>query len=176
MIPLAFDEIESPIGTLLIVAGPGGLCAVEFDADPERLGPQLRRRFGPVEFGRAADPGGGAGRLRDYFAGDLAAIDGIAVETGGTPFQQSVWSELRRIPVGSTRSYSDIARAIGQPHATRAVGLANGSNPLAIVVPCHRMVGADGSLTGYGGGLHRKRWLLSHEGAMKSAHRCFDWR
>jgi methylated-DNA-[protein]-cysteine S-methyltransferase len=93
----------------------------------------------------------------------MAALDAIEVDTGGTPFQQRVWQELRRIPAGSTRSYSEVARAIGRPSAVRAVAAANGANPVSIVIPCHRVIGADGSLTGYGGGLHRKRWLLAHE-------------
>jgi methylated-DNA-[protein]-cysteine S-methyltransferase len=162
VISLTFDEVESPLGTLLVVSGKHGLALVEFDCDVVRASASLKGRLGPVELRAAADPGGGSSRLRDYFAGDLTAIDSLAVQAGGTPFQVRVWSELRRIPAGSTRSYSEIARALGQPLATRAVGLANGSNPLAVVVPCHRVIGADGSLTGYGGGLERKRWLLSH--------------
>ena len=104
-------------------------------------------------------------RLEKYFAGDLDALAGIIVDTGGTPFQQRVWSELRKIPVGRTASYGDIARAIGAPTAVRAVGAANGANPVGIVVPCHRVIGTNGNLTGYGGGIERKRWLLRHESA-----------
>jgi methylated-DNA-[protein]-cysteine S-methyltransferase len=98
-----------------------------------------------------------------YFRGELRAIDGLRVETRGTPFQRAVWTALREIPCGTTVSYSDLARRIERPSAVRAVGLANGANPVAIVVPCHRVVGAGGALTGYGGGLSRKRWLLAHE-------------
>ncbi|HLI67703.1 MAG TPA: methylated-DNA--[protein]-cysteine S-methyltransferase, partial [Caulobacteraceae bacterium] len=98
-----------------------------------------------------------------YFAGDVSALDGLEVETGGTPFQRQVWAALRNIPTGQTLSYKDLAIAIGRPSAMRAVGLANGANPAALVVPCHRVIGADGSLTGYGGGLDRKRWLIDHE-------------
>ena len=102
--------------------------------------------------------------MEAYFAGNLAAIDEIRVETGGTPFQREVWAALRTIPAGTTLSYSALAVQIGRPKAVRAVGLANGANPISIVVPCHRVIGANNSLTGYGGGMQRKRWLLAHEG------------
>jgi methylated-DNA-[protein]-cysteine S-methyltransferase len=111
------------------------------------------------------DPAGAASALDRYFGGDLRALDALAVDTGGTPFQQRVWIALRAIPVGTAVSYSALARTIGMPRAVRAVAAANGANPVAIVIPCHRVIGADGSLTGYGGGLARKRWLLAHEGA-----------
>jgi methylated-DNA-[protein]-cysteine S-methyltransferase len=98
-----------------------------------------------------------------YFDGDLHAIDALPVATEGTVFQKSVWQALRTIPTGKTMSYGELAVKIGKPAAVRAVGLANGSNPIGVVVPCHRVIGANGSLTGYGGGLERKRWLLDHE-------------
>ena len=105
-------------------------------------------------------------RLRAYFAGDLRATEALAVETGGTPFQQDVWSELRRIAPGSTLTYGELAVRLGRgPAASRAVGLANSLNPVAIVVPCHRVIGANAGLTGYAGGLDKKAWLLRHEGA-----------
>jgi methylated-DNA-[protein]-cysteine S-methyltransferase len=103
--------------------------------------------------------------LLAYFEGALDAIDSLPTETNGTPFQRAVWKALRAIPSGRPISYGQLAARIGRPSAVRAVGLANGSNPIAIVVPCHRVIGADLSLTGYGGGLDRKRWLLAHEGA-----------
>ena len=103
--------------------------------------------------------------MRRYFEGDIAAIDTIEVKTGGTPFQRSVWKALRKIEAGTTVTYAELARRIGRPTAIRAAGLANGQNPIGIVVPCHRVIGSDGSLTGYGGGLQRKEWLLKHEGA-----------
>ncbi len=106
--------------------------------------------------------------LRAYFAGDLTAIDNLPVETAGTLFQRLVWRALREIPCGQTISYAQLAQRIGRPAAARAVGLANGANPVSIVVPCHRVIGASGSLTGYGGGLERKRWLLTHEDALTS--------
>lgn len=111
-----------------------------------------------------ANPGGLTAAIDAYFAGVLSAIDGLPVVTGGTPFQRAVWGELRRIPCGTTISYAELARRIGRPTAVRAVGLANGSNPVGIVVPCHRVIGSNGTLTGYGGGIERKRWLLAHEG------------
>jgi methylated-DNA-[protein]-cysteine S-methyltransferase len=105
------------------------------------------------------------GALAGFFAGVVGAIDGIACRTGGTPFQRRVWAALRQIPVGETVSYGALAARLDKPRAVRAVGLANGANPVSVVVPCHRVIGADGWLTGYGGGLDRKRWLLRHEGA-----------
>jgi methylated-DNA-[protein]-cysteine S-methyltransferase len=114
----------------------------------------------------AADPAGAVAILRDYFDGDIHALDRVVVEMDGTPFQRQVWTALRTVRAGRTASYSDIARAIGLPAAVRAVGAANGANPIAVVVPCHRIIGAEGSLTGYGGGLDRKRWLLEHEGVL----------
>ena len=102
-------------------------------------------------------------RSNDIFTGALTALDALPVATAGTPFQRAVWQALREIPCGTTVSYAALAQKIGKPSAMRAVGLANGSNPIGVVVPCHRVIGADGSLTGYGGGLDRKRWLLDHE-------------
>ena len=112
------------------------------------------------------DPAGAVRALRAYFAGDLQALDTLDVDPMGPPFQLRVWSALRSVPAGRTASDSDLANAIGAPTSTRAVGAANGANPIAIVVPCHRVIGNDGSLTGYAGGLERKRWLLLHEGAL----------
>jgi methylated-DNA-[protein]-cysteine S-methyltransferase len=103
--------------------------------------------------------------LSRYFGGELDAIESVGVELNGTEFQKRVWQALRRIPAGSTLSYAEVARRIGDRTAVRAVGAANGANPVAIVVPCHRVIGSDGALTGYGGGLDRKRWLLEHEHA-----------
>ncbi len=123
--------------------------------------PLLRCRYATA---RSPDAVREAARaLADYFAGDLDAIADLPTAANGTAFQLSVWAALRQIPVGETVSYGALAARIGRPKAVRAVGLANGANPIAIVVPCHRVIGADASLTGYGGGLHRKRWLLAHE-------------
>jgi methylated-DNA-[protein]-cysteine S-methyltransferase len=160
---LFFDEIVSPVGALTIAERGGRLCLLHFgplDDDVltafERWYPREPRERRPLPSVSAT--------LQRYFEGDIHAIDAIAVELNGTPFQKDVWSALRRIPAGTTVAYSTLAKRIGHPSAIRAVGTANGANPVAIVVPCHRVIGADGSLTGYGGGLDRKRWLLSHEG------------
>jgi methylated-DNA-[protein]-cysteine S-methyltransferase len=116
-------------------------------------------------FRHAKDPGGLVRALEAYFDGELSALDGLPVVMQGTEFQRAVWRTLRTIPCGRTMSYGELARRIGRPRAVRAVGLANGANPIGIVVPCHRVIGADGTLTGYGGGVDRKRWLLDHESA-----------
>lgn len=167
---LLLDEVESPIGGLLLVAAGGAVHALDFADCAPRLHGLLRARYGAITLRRAADPHGFSGRLRAYFGGDLGALTGIAVAPGGTPFQRRVWAELQRIPPGETRTYGDLAASLGQPSASRAVGLANGRNPIALVIPCHRVIGAGGALTGYAGGLERKRWLLAHEAA--SARAC----
>jgi methylated-DNA-[protein]-cysteine S-methyltransferase len=159
-------ELPSPIGPLALVASPLGLCAVGFDSNWARVRTELERRFGPIALTAHTDPAGAVTSLRRYFEGDVRAIESIPVDTGGTPFQQEVWMGLRRIPAGRTWSYSDMAVAVGRPTATRAVGAANGANPVGVVLPCHRVIGSNGSLTGYGGGLPRKVWLLRHEGAL----------
>jgi methylated-DNA-[protein]-cysteine S-methyltransferase len=169
---LFLDRLETPIGVLNIVADASGrLRATEWVEDEAGLHSGLRRQLGAggyrLEPRDKSRPFGLTASIARYFAGDLAALDEIPVETGGTPFQREVWSALRGIPCGSTTTYSELARAIGRPAAVRAVGMANGANPVPVVVPCHRVVGADGTLTGYGGGLVRKRWLLSHEAAAK---------
>ena len=127
----------------------------------------MRERFGDhVEYRRAKDPAGAVARLRRYLAGELDALDDITVDLGGTAFQARVWAALRKIPVGATWSYAQLARKIGNPSAVRAVGAANGQNPVSLVVPCHRVIASDGTLCGYGGGIERKRWLLAHEKAL----------
>ena len=171
---LVVDRTETPIGELMIVAdGAGVLRGIDWSDHEARLRQLLRRHYGAAadRLAPARDPGGLTRTLDAYFAGGLRVIDELPVATGGTQFQRAVWQALRRIPCGTTLSYAALARAIGKPAAVRAVGLANGSNPISIVVPCHRVIGADGSLTGYGGGLHRKRWLLAHEGAPAMAER-----
>jgi methylated-DNA-[protein]-cysteine S-methyltransferase len=173
--PFFCDEIGTPIGTLLLVAGETGVCVLDFDGDAETVREALGRRFGEVELRRRRDPGGFSARVRDYFAGELRALDAIPADPGGTPFQAAVWRALRGIPAGRTASYAAIAQRIGRPSAVRAVGAANGRNPVALIIPCHRVIGADGSLTGYGGGIERKRWLLAHEGAAtRSSRTLFD--
>ncbi len=160
---LRMDEIDTPIGPLRLVAKDEALCAVGFLDRWDGLQECLERRFGDVKLHRERDPNGASARLEAYFAGELKALDSVRVDAGGTPFQRKVWAELRRIGVGRTASYSEVARSVGSPAAVRAVGAANGANPVSIVVPCHRVVRADGSLCGYGGGINRKRWLLQHE-------------
>ena len=164
--------IATPTGELAVVVDEElRLRAVHWTdgGDPTRR--LLERHYGAEPFGlrrsRSASPAAQA--LRAYFAGDLAAIDRLPVETRGTAFQRSVWAALRQVRCGTTLSYGDIARKIGRPAAVRAVGLANHANPVGIVVPCHRVIGRDGRLTGYGGGLERKRWLLAHEGVASDA-------
>jgi methylated-DNA-[protein]-cysteine S-methyltransferase len=161
---LYLDRMKSPIGTMLLVWEPGALRALDFDDHEARLHRLLRLHYGNY---RLATNVGIPAELRDpiaaYFDGDLAAIDRVPVRTGGTAFQRQTWSALREIPAGKTISYGELAERIGRRGASRAVGLANGSNPVGIVVPCHRVIGANGSLTGYGGGIDRKRWLLRHE-------------
>ena len=129
-----------------------------------RLQELLRRYNGSsIQLREISARSAAARSLLAYFAGELDAIDALPTAAGGTPFQRAVWSALRRIPAGRTMSYGALAAKIGRPKAVRAVGHANGANPIAIVVPCHRVIGADASLTGYGGGIERKRWLLAHE-------------
>jgi methylated-DNA-[protein]-cysteine S-methyltransferase len=163
---LGRTEVASPAGSVVLVERGAALVGLVFEDHWPRFSRELEKRFG--EFSFEEDPRGGtsAAALRRYFAGDLRALDSLEVDTGGTPFQQLVWTALRRIPAGSTWSYAHLAREIGRPSATRAVAAANGANPVSIVIPCHRVIGSDGSLTGYGGGLPRKRWLLVHEGAL----------
>jgi len=160
------DRVPSPLGTMLVVCDEEGrLRALNFEEFEGRTQRSLRRQYG--EGGYSLASGRAAGPVRDaldaFFAGELDAIASLPVRTGGTDFQRRVWAALRRIPAGSTMSYGQLAAVIGCPGASRAVGLANGANPVGIVVPCHRVIGADGTLTGYGGGIERKRWLLAHE-------------
>lgn len=163
---LQTNDIETPIGTMRVAARGGSLCAVGFVEHWGRLVTGLQQRFGEIHLEQHPDPAGACSHLAAYFAGDLDALDSLQVDAGGTQFQRQVWAALRTIPVGRTASYSDIARAIAHPAAVRAVGAANGLNPIAVVVPCHRVIRADGSLCGYGGGIERKRWLLEHERAV----------
>jgi methylated-DNA-[protein]-cysteine S-methyltransferase len=161
---LLLDRVTTPIGELLMVANArGALCMLEFHDKPERWRSGFKRRFDGAEFTERRDPFGLATKLRRYFDGDIDSFDEIETDAQGTDFQRLCWKNLRRIPAGTTTSYGALAKKMGKPAAMRAVGLANGANPIAIVVPCHRVVGSDGSLTGYGGGLERKRWLLAHE-------------
>ncbi len=154
------DEFDTPLGRLaVLVDDDARLHVVGWLTDHPRM-----RKYLPVDGVRRADnPAGCRVALQAYFDGEVAVLQDLRVAPLGTPFQQTVWKALREIPCGTTTTYGELAARIGNPKAVRAVGLANGANPVGIVVPCHRVIGADGSLTGYGGGLERKRWLLQHE-------------
>ena len=159
--------VDSPLGPLTLFARDATLVGLEFGDRRDRrqaLASHLTRALGAFESREVDDPAGAATRLSRYFAGELGALLEQPVESPGTPFQLSVWGALREIPAGSTWTYAQLAARIGKPTAQRAVGAANGANPIALFVPCHRVIAADGTLWGYGGGLPRKRWLLAHEG------------
>lgn len=160
----AVRTIDSPIDPLTIVAEDGHLVGVHLQ-DHDRIGAVPVREPRPTERGDRADRqvlDAVVDQLLAYFDGELTTFD-VPLHLAGTAFQRDVWHALLTIPYGHTASYGDIADAVGRPSAFRAVGLANGRNPVSIVVPCHRVIGSDGSLTGYGGGLNRKQWLLTHE-------------
>lgn len=142
------------------------LLLLEFVDASDRVERGIRARFGDVVLVPTSNPFGLSAKMADYFEGDLAVLDTFITDGGGTVFERQVWAELRRVNCGTTISYGEQAKRIGNPKAMRAVGMANGKNPISIVVPCHRVIGANGSLTGYGGGLARKKWLLRHEGAL----------
>lgn len=163
------DRIDTPVGEMLIVQDDSErLRALDWQEYEERMYKLFDRYYGKgaVEL----IPGDGSGRVVDalkrYVAGELDAIDTLEVETEGTEFQRQVWRKLRDIPCGQTWSYGKLARNIGKPRASRAVGMANGANPIGVVVPCHRVIGSNHTLTGYGSGIERKRWLLAHEGVV----------
>src|SRR6266436_1402081 len=159
------DRLETPIGVALLVTDADGvLRALDWEDYAPRMRELLRLHYGSVTLNEARAPREMRAALTAYFKGDLASLATIAWRVAGTPFQQKVWSALAKIPAGRTLSYGALAAKLGRPTAMRAVGHANGSNPISVVVPCHRLIGADGSLVKYGGGLERKRWLLRHEG------------
>ncbi len=165
MIRLTLTEQASPLGTLLLITDGEALRALDFHDDTDRMHRLLRLHYGTFQLVAASQPTEAGRHVQAYFDGDLNALDRITVHTGGTEFQREVWAALRRIPPGITLSYGTLAERLGKPTAIRAVGAANGANPISIVIPCHRLRGADGSLTGYAGGLHRKEWLIKHEAA-----------
>ena len=166
---LFVERITTPIGALLITHDGKALANIAFADREERRAGELARDFPDGQVKRAPKPTPFAAALTRYFDGDIRAIDKLPVIAFGTAFQRRCWQALRRVPPGTTRSYGDHARIIGHPRAARAVGAANGFNPISIVVPCHRLVGANGSLVHYGGGLERKRWLIDHEANHASA-------
>jgi O-6-methylguanine DNA methyltransferase len=161
------SEIETPLGPMLALASDDALCALEFSAESRmtRLNARLGRWFAPyeVEDGPSGVIDGVRRWLEGYFSGTSAEVNSLPLEMRGAPFEQRVWKALQDIPPGATSTYGAIAKQLGSAGASRAVGMANGANPVAIIVPCHRVIGSDGTLTGYGGGLDRKRFLLEHE-------------
>ena len=170
---IALDRVPSPLGELLVVFDRAAtLWALDFDDHAQRMQRLLRTQQGLVgELAHERAPNAVREAFDRYFAGELSALDALVVHLGGSAFQRSVWMALRAIPPGRTATYGELAHALGRPKACRAVGRANGSNPLGIVLPCHRVIGADGALTGYGGGLERKRWLLAHEARWRGTPR-----
>ena len=166
MTTIDIAEYETPLGAAIGATQDGKLVALTFSDRWNEMEARLIRRLGSFKRQTA---GGLQTRLHAYFAGDMNAFDQIEVDPGGTAFQAAVWAKLRRIPPGSTTTYSALAHAIGSPKAVRAVGAANGANPIAIVLPCHRVIGSDGRLTGYAGGLERKARLLRLEGVATEA-------
>lgn len=162
---LTLDRIATPIGTALTVTDQAGvLRALNWTDYEDRMSGWLERRYPNATLREGEGPLRTA--LDAYFAGQADAFASVAWAGAGTAFQTQVWTALCEIPAGQTWSYAELARRVGRPTAVRAVGLANGSNPVALIVPCHRVIGSNGALTGYGGGLPRKRWLLEHEGAV----------
>ena len=164
--------LESPLGPIDLISSARGLAAIGFGEGREWLERWIRRTFPsariePERPGRG-DLNDAARQLTEYFDGRRRVFD-LVLDLRGSPFQKAVWANVERVPYGRTATYSEIARLAGRPKAFRAVGAANGANPIPIVIPCHRIVGASGSLTGYGGGLSCKRWLLIHEGVLKDA-------
>jgi len=159
-----YTTIDSPIGRLLLTSNGEALTGLYMDVPARDAERHVERAVAGGREDPSAEPLASAVRqLAEYFAGSRRAFD-LPLALQGTPFQQRVWQALTEIPYGETWSYGQLAKRIGNPKASRAVGLANGSNPISILVPCHRVIGADGSLTGYGGGMERKQWLLEHEG------------
>ncbi len=161
----ALDRLPTPIGKALLVTDADGiLCALDWEDYEARMTQLLRWQHGAVVLKNARAPQGMRAALSAYFDGDLHSLASIKWRVAGTPFQRKVWAALPKIKAGTTMSYGALAAKLGSPRAMRAVGHANGSNPISVVIPCHRLIGADGSLVKYGGGLDRKRWLLEHEG------------
>jgi len=160
-----FDRLETPIGTALLVTDSDGvLRALDWEDYESRMRELIRLQYGAVTLRDARAPKDLKTALTKYFKGELDRLDAITWRVAGTPFQHKVWTALPRIPAGKTMSYGALAAKLGMPRAVRAVGHANGSNPISVVLPCHRLIGANGSLVKYGGGLERKLWLLRHEG------------
>jgi methylated-DNA-[protein]-cysteine S-methyltransferase len=159
------DRLATPIGPALVVTDADGhLRAFDWEDHAARIKELLRLQYGAVDLKETRMPAAVRAALAAYFKGDLDALKAIEWRIAGTPFQQKVWKALSRIQAGTTMSYGALAAKLGSPNAMRAVGHANGSNPISVVIPCHRLIAANGALVKYGSGLARKRWLLAHEG------------
>ena len=166
---LILDHYASPTGAMMLVTDQDGQIRIfEWIDHQDRMDRLLARQYKNQQFDvvKGTAPSHVRNALDAYFNGQITALDDLVTATGGTDFQKVVWRALRTIPAGATCSYGDLAAKIGKPKAVRAVGLANGANPIAIIVPCHRVIGANGTLTGYGGGLSRKQWLINYERAL----------
>jgi methylated-DNA-[protein]-cysteine S-methyltransferase len=167
------DRLETPIGiALLVTDADGALRALDWEDYEPRMKELLRRQYGVVILRDARSPEELRTALSGYFKGDLDRLKTIKWRVAGTPFQQKVWRALPKIRVGTTMSYGALAAKLDAPNAMRAVGHANGSNPISVVLPCHRLIGANGALVKYGGGLSRKKWLLEHEGVALAFAAC----
>lgn len=167
MLRLLEDKIATPLGPLWVICDEQyHLRAVEWEEHSNRMEELLNIHYRAEGYERvaASNPNGLSQKLADYFSGDLSIIESLPTATAGTPFQRQVWQALRTIPCGQVMHYGQLADVLGRPGAARAVGAANGSNPVSIVVPCHRVIGRNGTMTGYAGGVGRKEWLLRHEG------------
>jgi methylated-DNA-[protein]-cysteine S-methyltransferase len=159
-------DLKTELGAMTLAITTDGLCALDFSDSRDQVRGRLERHYPGASYTTGALAKKAAARVKAYFDGELDALDAFKVAPSGTDFQKQVWAALRKIPIGATWSYAALARKIGNPSAMRAVGAANGRNPITLVVPCHRVIAADGTLHGYGGGLWRKEWLLKHEGAL----------
>ena len=162
---LVFDTFPTSLGEMTVVIHEDTLCVLEFNDIPVGI-ESFMKRFGVYKKSTEINPLNIRGRISAYFKGELDAFKGLKLDTGGTPFQQIVWRGLQKIPPGHTLSYSAFASYIGRPKAQRAVGTANGHNPVAIIIPCHRVIAKNGTLSGYAGGVERKHQLLAHEASL----------
>ena len=170
VLDLNLSRLPTPIGEILLAADPDGVVrALDFHDYEPRMMRLLNRHYPRFTLTAGAAPSSAAQALDPYFGGDATALQALPVATGGTDFQRSIWKALRTIPTGQTWTYGRLAQTIGRPSAVRAAGLANGANPIALIVPCHRVIGANGALTGNAGGMERKAWLLAHEARIGAA-------
>lgn len=166
--PLSVATLQTPIGPIEVVTKGGVLCGITFEGHGALTRAWMEKRFGEIAIEQYDSLGEVTDRITAYFAGDIRAVEPLPVDTGGTTFQRLVWEALRKIKPGTTASYGDVAKTVSSPKAFQAVGMAAGRNPIPIVIPCHRVIATDGTLGGFGGGLERKRWLLSHEKGQRS--------